>query len=119
MASLTTAIDRAQTLGYIWTNEVAGYAIKYAVRVPSPDGGERIILGTNRRIGEHALAWQPVGGTPTDYSFTLLEIRLNPKGSGEGKASLTSRIVADNEAKMLRLDDYAAAPALIENVRRQ
>ena len=30
IAALTAAIGRAPTLGYIWTNEITGYSIKYA-----------------------------------------------------------------------------------------
>ena len=119
IVSLTTAIGRAQTIGYIWTNEVAGYAIKYALRIPSPDGGERLILATDRRIGAHALAWQPASGTPTPYEFTLLEIRLNSAGAGEGKASVAAPVAIDKENKTIGLENYAAAPALLENVRRR
>jgi hypothetical protein len=98
---------------------VTGYAIKYALRIPSPGGGERIILATDRRIGAHALAWQPASGTATTYGFTLLEIRLNSAGSGEGKASLTAPVAADNENKTIGLENYAAAAALLENVKRR
>jgi hypothetical protein len=119
IASLTATIGKAQTLGYIWTNEVTGYAIKYALKLPLPGGGERIVLATDRRIGAHALAWQPASGNPTTYEFTLLEIRLNSTGSGEGKASLTAAVAIDNENKTIGLENYAAAPALLESVKRR
>ena len=86
-------------------------------RIPSADGGERIILATNRRIGAHALSWQPASGNSTVYEFTLLEIRLSSAGSGEGKASLTATVAIDNENKTIGLENYAAAPALLENVK--
>jgi hypothetical protein len=119
IVSLTTAIGRAPTIGYIWTNEVAGYSIKYALRIPSPDGGERIILATDRRIGAHALAWQPASGTPPPYEFTLLDIRLNSAGSGEGKASIAATVAIDKENETIGLENYANAPALLENVKRR
>ena len=118
IAAFTTAIDRAPTIGYIWTNEVTGYAIKHALRFPSSDTSERIILATNRRIGENTLSWTPVKGTPTPYEFTLIEIRLPSSGPGEAKASLTANITVDNEAKTIGLENYAAAPVLLANVRR-
>jgi hypothetical protein len=117
IAAFTAAIGRAPTIGYVWTNEVTGYAIKYALRLPS-DGGERIILATNRRIGANALSWTPVKGTPTPYEFTLLEVRLTSSGAGEAKASLTTNIALDNEAKIIALENYTAAPALFANVKR-
>jgi hypothetical protein len=117
IAAFTAAIGRAPTIGYIWTNEVTGYAIKYALRLPA-DGGERIILATNRRIGANTLSWTPAKGTPTPYEFTLLEARLTSSGSGEAKASLTTNIAVDNEAKIIGLENYTTAPALLANVKR-
>jgi hypothetical protein len=119
VAALTAAIDRAPTIGYIWTNDVTGYSIKYAYRAPLPDGGERIILATNRRLGANTTEWTLVSATPvTDYEFTLFELRLNAKGLGEGKASLTAKVIADNEAKTLTLENYAATPTILQNVKR-
>jgi hypothetical protein len=118
VAALTAAIGRAPTIGYIWTSEVTGYAIKYAWHAPLPDGGERIILATDRRLAQTP-AWHPVPAPPaTDYEFTLVEIRLDGKGSGEGKTSVTTRVVVDNEAKTVALDNYAATPAIFQNVKR-
>ena len=115
---MTAAIGRAPTVGYLWTNEVAGYSIRYAFRASLPDGGERIILATDRRLGAFATAWKPVAPTLTDYQFTLIEMRLDPKGLGEAKTSLTSKVIVDNEAKILALDNYAATPAILRNVKR-
>ena len=118
-AALTAAIGRAPTLGYIWTNDVTGYAIKYAHRLPLPDGGERIILATNRRLGAHVQGWTPVAVEAlTDYEFTLIELRLDSRGLGEGKTSLTTKVVVDDSAKTVALENYAAAPPVLQNVKR-
>jgi hypothetical protein len=116
---LTAAIGSAPTVGYIWTNDITGYSIKYAYRVPAPDGGERIILATDRRLGAYTAAWTPPATTAvTDYEFTLVEMRLDSKGLGEGKTSLTTKVILDNEAKTVALEDYAATPAILQNVKR-
>jgi hypothetical protein len=116
---LTAAISRAPTIGYIWTNDVTGYAVKYAYHAPLPDGGERIILATDRRLGAYTAAWQPAAAASvTDYEFTLIEIRLDSKGVGAGKTSLTTKVILDNEARTVALDDYAATPATLQNVKR-
>jgi hypothetical protein len=118
-AALTAAIGRAPTLGYIWTNDVTGYAIKYAHRLPLPDGGERIILATNRRLGAHVQGWTPVAAEAlTDYEFTLIELRLDSRGLGEGKTSLTTKVIVDDSAKTVALENYAAAPPVLQNVKR-
>src|SRR5262245_31377740 len=63
IAALTAAIGKATTIGYVWTNGITGYSIKYAYHAPLPDGGERIILATDRRLGAYLPAWTPVPAT--------------------------------------------------------
>ena len=119
IVTLTAALGKAPTVGYLWTNETVGYSIKYARRIPLPDGGERIILATDRRLGGGTAGWKLSGNAaPTDYEFTLIELRMDSKGSGEGKTSLTTKVLFDNEAKTIALENYAAAPAVLQNVKR-
>ena len=46
-----SVLAKQPTLGYIWTGETLGYSVRYAYRLPTPDGGERIILATDHRLG--------------------------------------------------------------------
>jgi hypothetical protein len=118
IAAFTAALQKAPTIGYVWTDGVTGYSIKYAWRAPQPDGTERIVLATDRRLGAYSPAWTiTAGGAPTDYQFTVLELRVDAKG-GEGKSSLTTKVVADNQTKILSLENYATAPAILQNVKR-
>ena len=119
IVALSAAIGKAPTVGYIWTNEVVGYSIKYAYHASLPDGGERIILATDRRLGAYTTAWKPVASaTPTDYEFSVIEMRLDSKGLGEGKTSLTTKVILENETKTVALDNYAATLATLKNVKR-
>jgi hypothetical protein len=119
IGAFTAAISRAPTIGYIWTNDVTGYSIKYAWRSPVPEGGERIVLVTDRRMGANTVGWNVVASTPpTDYEFTVIEMRLDPKGVGEGKTSLTTPVVVDKDAKTVALENYTAAPAILRNVKK-
>jgi hypothetical protein len=43
---------------------------------------------------------------------------MNSKGVGEAKTTLTSKVVFDAQAKTLTLDNYAASPAILQNVNR-
>jgi hypothetical protein len=109
------------TVGYLWSSEVAGYSLRYAARFPQPDGGQRIILITDRRLGVFNDLWKPTGPAiataPPNYEFSLIELRLNAKGEGEGKVSLTGKVAADPAAKTMALEDYAAAPVIFKTVR--
>jgi len=117
-SSLGTALGKTPTLGYVWASEVAGYAIHGAVRLAAQDGSERIILLTDRRLGATNDLWKPVGSAGPDYPFSVIELRVSGKGEGEGKISLTGKVSADSAAKFVALDNYAAAPVLLRNVKR-
>src|SRR5439155_25038913 len=80
-SSLAAALQTAPTAGILWTSESTGYSIHYAYRIAQPDGGQRIILATDRRLGVWNNLWKPVGGaTANNYEFTVIELRLNAKG---------------------------------------
>jgi hypothetical protein len=49
----------------------------------------------------------------------VIELRLNRRGIGEGKMSLTSKIAADDQRKTLVLADYEHAQALLKMGRRE
>src|SRR3954467_13627106 len=86
------AIQRAPNLGYLFTSEPTGYSVKHAWRTSQPDGSERVVIITEPRLGAYSPTWAMKSGTPTDYGFTLLEFRIDPK-TAEGKSSLTSKVV--------------------------
>jgi hypothetical protein len=116
---LTAAIQKASTVGILWTSESTGYSLHYAYRIPQPDGGERIIFATDRRLGVWNNLWKPAGSAkPTDYEFSLIELRLNAKGEGEGKASLTGKVTIDSDGKTMALDGYATLPVVFKGVKR-
>jgi hypothetical protein len=108
IAAFTAALGRVPTVGYLWTNDITGYSIKYAWHAALPDGTERVVLVADRRLGAYTAAWTT--STPdTDYTFTLIELRAGPKGLIEGKTSLANKIGVDAEAKTVALDNYVAA----------
>jgi hypothetical protein len=113
----TDAVQKAMTLGYVWTNDVTGYAIRYAWHMPA-QGGDHIVLVTDRRLDEYAPEWKPKdGGTAPDYGFTLIDIRMTAAGTGTAKTSLTSAITGDAQTNTLGLEDVASAPVLLRNIR--
>jgi hypothetical protein len=116
-AKASAAIKAAPTLGYIWTDGVTGYSIKYAWRSPATEDKERIVLIADRRLNSHAPDWGPAANTDADADFTVIEMRIDRQGVGEGKTSLTSKVAIDTEANTLALDGYAAAPALLKVTR--
>jgi hypothetical protein len=117
---LTGALGNAPTVGRLWSSEVAGYSVRCAVKLTEPDGNERILLITDRRLGAYNDLWKPAGpDAANNYEFSVIELRLNSKGEGEGKASLTGKVALDSAAKTIGLENYGALPVIFKNVRRK
>jgi hypothetical protein len=90
--------------------------IHFARKVPLPDGGERVVLVTDRRIGFWEAANQP---RSIDYPFTVIELRLNRDGEGEGKMSVATKIIPDKENNIVTLENYGTQPVLLTNIKRE
>jgi hypothetical protein len=119
-SSLKAALGIAPIVGHLWSSEVAGYSLRSASKITEPDGVERIILITDRRLGAWNDLWKPAGtDSPNNYEFSVVELHLNSKGEGEGKASLVGKVTVDGAAKTLGLENYAALPVVLKNVRRK
>jgi hypothetical protein len=103
-------------VGYFRTPNSIGYDLHYAQRDPLPDGGERVVLATDRHISFWEAANQP---RSIDYPFTVIELRLNAEGAGEGKMSLAARITGDKESRLIMLENYATQPVMLNDVRRE
>ena len=81
-----------------------------------PEGGERMVLITDRRIGFWEAANQP---RSIDYPFTVIELRLNRDGEGEGKLSIATKIIHDKKENRITLENYETSPVRLTNVRRE
>jgi hypothetical protein len=121
---LALALKEAPTIGYLWSSEAAGYAVRYAGKTALPDGADRIILITDRRLGEANGLWRaPAQTGPAPYDFSIIELHLNEKGlnakgSGEGKLSLREKIVADAAAGIVTLANYDSLPVVFTGLKR-
>jgi hypothetical protein len=102
-------------MGYFRAPGQLGIDIHFARRLPLPEGGERVVLVTDRRIGFWEAANQP---RSIDYPFTVIELRLNRDGEGEGKLSLATKIIADKENNIVTLENWATQPVMLNNVKR-
>jgi hypothetical protein len=118
-AALAHALQEAATVGYLWSSEMAGYALRYAGKIENSDGSQRIILITQRKLGTVNQVWRPtVDGAPNSYEFSVIELRLNAKGEGEGRISLSGRVAEDAAAKIVAIENYNALPVVFREVRK-
>jgi hypothetical protein len=104
-------IDR---VGYIRLPNTLGYDLRFARDVPLPEGGRRLIIATDRPIGFREARDNP---RTMDYPFTLIEIRLRPDGTGEGKMAVATKISLNKKDNTVELENYSSEPVRLQNVR--
>lgn len=112
-------LDTLQSLprvGYIRTPNSLGYDLHYSRKFSLPDGGERVVLATDRYIGFWEATNRP---RSIDYPFTVIELHINPSGEGEGKMSLATKIEVDKDHDTIALENYQTQPVLLKSVRRE
>ena len=113
---LLDIIQKLPRVGYFRLNGGLGYDLHYAHHEKGEDGGERVVLATDRRIGFWEAANQP---RSIDYPFTIVEMHLNNDGEGEGKLSLATKVTMDNAKSAITLENYATQPVLLQSVKRE
>jgi len=110
---LLRALQKMPKVGYIRTPNTLAWDLRYAHQTPLPDGGRRIVLGTDRPIGFAEARNQP---RTIDYPFTIVEIRLDKDDKGEGKILAGTKIYVEN--KQIVLENYGQQPVRFNEIRR-
>lgn len=110
---LLSALQKLKRVGFMRLPNSIGYDLQFARQVPLDEGGQRIVLATDRRISPREAMNQP---RTIDYPFTLMEVRLNKDGKGEGKMSIATKITLDKRTNTLVLENYASEPVRLQNV---
>jgi hypothetical protein len=113
---LLNVLQKMPRLGYIRTPGRIGYDLKFARKVRDDEGGERITIITDR----YMTFWEARNRPRTvDYPFTVVELRVNKEGEGEGKLSLFTKIEADRRNNTIVLENYGTQPVMLKTVRRE
>jgi hypothetical protein len=112
--ALLRELQRLKKVGFIRLPNTLGYDLHFARKHPGEDGGEQIIIATDRRIGFWEARDQP---RTMDYPFTLIDIRLKTSGEGEGKMSVATKISFNKKKNTLELENYASEPVRLTTVK--
>jgi len=91
-----------------------GLDLHYAWQTPLPEGGRRIVLATDRYIGFSEARNQP---RTIDYPITLIEIRVDKDGNGQGKMAVATKISFNKKENQLELENYSSEPVRLNNVK--
>ena len=103
-------------VGYIRTPNSLGYDLQYAYRFVNSDGTSRIVIGTDRPINFWEASRQP---RTIDYPFTIIEMRLDAKGQGEGRMAAGTKISKSKDGKTIELENYGISPVALNEIKLQ
>jgi hypothetical protein len=111
---LLKALQHEPVVGRISSPGSLAYDLRYARQIPEAEGGRRVVLVTDRPIG----FWEARNsGRTLDYPFTLIELRLDKDGKGEGKISVATKLTLNDN--VLVIENYAAQPVMLTEVHKQ
>jgi hypothetical protein len=113
---LLDALRSMPKVGYIRTPDSIGWDLHYAHRAALPDGGERVVIATDRPIGFWEAANQP---RSIDYPFSVIEMQLTSDGEGKGTMSIATKVIADKDNRIITLENFGTSPVLLQSVKRE
>jgi hypothetical protein len=91
-----------------------GWDLRYAWHEPLPDGGERIVIATDRQMSFREITNNP---RTTDYPFLLIQIHLTKDGTkGEGKMAAFTQIRYDKKKNVMEIENYGTEPVRLNNI---
>jgi hypothetical protein len=108
---LWNAIRDAYMAGWIHLPGGLVNVVRYARRSPRADGGEDIVLVFDWRTWAW---WDPsLPSSPLDARFSVIQLRLNRAGIGDGRLALGE--LREDEAAGIAMADYDGQPGLLLN----
>jgi len=90
-------------VGYIRTPTSLGWDLHYSQRAKGEDGGQRVVLATDRPIAFWEAANQP---RSIDYPLTFIQLQLNDDGEGKGTLSVATKVITTADGKFVQLESY-------------
>jgi hypothetical protein len=90
-----------------------GWDLRYAWHEKLPDGGERMMIATDRYMSFWELRNQP---RTVDYPFTFIEIRFPKEGKGEGRLALANQISFNKKKNVIELEQYSAGDVRLNEI---
>lgn len=105
-------LQKMEPRGRISTPDSIGYDLRYAHQVPLATGGRRILIATDRPMTYWERAYRP---RSADYPYTVVEMRLDASGKGQGKLTLATKVNAFGD--VIELENYDLMPVHLTNIK--
>jgi hypothetical protein len=111
--ALLSELQKLPKVGYITTPGSLRYDLHFARQRSEPEGGHMIFMMTDRYINSWEARNQP---RTIDYPFMLIQLRVDKKGEGEGKASIYTKIT-ETKNGTIELENFANQPVALTQVK--
>jgi hypothetical protein len=102
--------------GFIRSPSSLGYDLQYAFQFVNSDGTRRIVIATDKPVSFFSASRQT---RSMDYPFTLIEMRLDAKGEGEGRMAVGTKISKSKDGKTIELENYGISPVALNQIKLQ
>jgi hypothetical protein len=103
------------SIGHISTSTSTGSSLRFAYAKPTDDGGRQIIIATERPM---SLSEQQTRLRRTaDHPFSLVDIRIDSSGKGEGKLAYAADLIYNRKTGAIEIENYATEPVSLTGVR--
>jgi hypothetical protein len=111
---LLDTLRDTREVGNIRTPDSIGYPLRYAHQSRTEEGGRRVVIATDRPIS----FWESVNRPRTiDYPFTVIQMQLGRDGTGDGRMSIATKILAHDN--IIELENFEAQPVMLKQVRAE
>lgn len=114
--ALLEVFRESKSIGRLAAPGRLGYEIRYAAKMKGEDGGYRVVIATDRLMSFFEARNQP---RTVDYPFTVVQLNIGADGTGEGRASVYTKITTDKRNNTIVLEDFGSQPVTLMNVRAE
>ena len=113
-SKLLSALPNVDVVGYLQWPGGLEHSVRYARQTARPDGGADIVMVVERPLW---LWWDPTAKWAADQQFTVVQMRVNKDGTGEGRIATGDGFTRDKDSGLVISD--TTKPALLTDVRRE
>lgn len=110
------ALQKLPQVGYIKSPESLGDALFFARSNPQPDGSTQIVIATDRPM---SFAGLRAPGAASKYDATIIELRIQKDGKGEGKIVLAGKASFDEKTGKVGISNYQGEPVRLMQVKEK
>ena len=112
---LVRALGNAKDVGRIAPTGSVGTGVRYVRITPRPDGGQHIVMVTDRAI---TMAELYQGTRSRDYPFGVVAMNVDKSGKGTGSLAPVVKIKFNKKGE-LEIEHYGQKPWRLANLRRE